>query len=150
MTGSTSFVAVPDPREAQETQGGGLSVTWLNFYQQIADAANGALNAVNNFSVIGGWTFKFPENGTVTLLLGCNFTWNIADLLCITEVGSAVIQLIINGANVGSPILAGTARVDQPITGGHVGNNQDIAVTFSSVTVDCENLTISLRGQRTF
>ncbi len=146
---ATTFLSVPDPGEALNVAGN-MNPIWYSFLKQLTKISNSSLNNIANFASIASFVFKFPENETVSVVLNCNFAWTITDIVLQTEVGTASVQLVINGANVGSPILAGTIRVTQSITGGAVASGRDIALTFASVSVDCENLSISLRGIRSF
>lgn len=146
---TTTFISVPDPGESLNVAGK-MNPIWYSFLESITSSANNALNSINNFAVIAAYVFKFPENETVTVMLDCNFAWTITDVVLESEVGTATVQLVVNGANVNDPILAGTGRVVQGITGGDVASGNDIALTFSSVSADIENLSVSLRGIRTF
>lgn len=147
--GSTSFISVPDPGESLNLAGK-MNPVWYSFLESITGSANGSLNAINNFAVIASFVFKFPENETVNVMLDCNFAWTITDVISISEAGNATVQLIVNGVNVDSPIFMSTGRLVQPISGGAVGSGRDIALNFSAVSTDIENLSISLRGTRSF
>lgn len=145
---ATNFIEPPDAAEPMAIANK-ANPTWYSFFASIASLASGAINAINNFAVIASYVFKFPEAETVTVMMDCNFDWTIEDMILETEVGTANVQLVINGANVGSASGASTVRATYSPSGA-VANGQDIALTFSSISSDCENLSVSLRGTRTF
>lgn len=146
---TTKFISPPDPAEPLNV-GGRMNPVWYSFLSGVTRSANGALNAINNFNVWAPFVIKFPEAETVKLGLDCNFDWTITDVVTQTEVGTATVQLVVNGVNVDSPMLASTSKLVQTISSGDVAEGQDISVTISSPSATCENLSISLRGVRTF
>lgn len=129
---------------------GKMNPIWYAYYEQLTRYANTSLNAINNFAVIASFVFKFPEDETVTVMMDCNFDWTITDIIVQTEQGTASVQLVVDGNNVDSPVLAGTVRLVTAIDGGDVANGNDIALTLASVSATCENLSVSIRGVRSF
>lgn len=146
---TTTFISVPDPGEPLD-KGGKMNPTWYAFLKAVTKSANGALNAVNNFNVWAPFVVKFPEVETVAFGLDCNFDWEITDVVTQMEAGTVSVQLVVNGVAVGSVIGATTTKLITSVTGGDVASGQDISLTFSSPSSDAENLTIALRGIRSF
>jgi hypothetical protein len=146
---ATTFLPVPDPSEPLNIAGK-MNPIWYAYYEQLTRYANTSLNAINNFAVIASYAIKFPEDETIKIMIGCNFDWTITDILLETEIGTVTVQLMVDDENVDSAILAGTTRSETSIDGGEVEIGQDISLTLSSPSSDCENLSVSIRGVRSF
>jgi hypothetical protein len=146
---ATTFLPVPDPSEPLNV-GGKMNPIWYAYYEQLTAYANTSLNAINNFDVWAPWVVKFPEAETVKLGMACPFGWTIAQCLLETEVGTVTVQLVVDGVAVDVPMDASTVRSTHTIDGGVVASGEDISFTFSSPSSDCENLSISLVGIRSF
>ena len=106
----------------------------------------GANVAIVTQTICASFTFAFPENGTVNLILNQQFAWTITLTVVITEAGTATVQVLNNGSGITSN-SASTSR-SSVAQNSAVAGNSDIAVTFSSVSSTCENLCLTIWGTR--
>jgi hypothetical protein len=145
----TKFLQVPDSSEPLIV-GSGINPNWYSFLNQLTGIANSSLNAFGNLFVCASYVFKFPENETITVLLESNFVWSITEVVTQTRQGTATVKVLIDGNEMdGSPNSCSPAVVVQNHTASNViGIDSTVKLVFSDVSLDCENLTINLRGQR--
>jgi hypothetical protein len=94
------------------------------------------------------WVFKFPEAESVVLEVQATLAYTIIATKTITGVGTATVQLAINGVNLDGAANAAAVGGD---TVAHSATNvvavgAQLTVTFSGVSSDCENLTLQING----
>lgn len=109
----------------------------------------GAALALASQTIGASFTFAFPENGTVYLILNAQFAWTITSTSVITNVGSATVTGFILGvtslsANSATTSVSSVAQSASVSAGNHIG------VTFSSTSSDCESLCFTIWGTRVF
>ena len=136
------------------TNGGDLTVDDITA-DDIA-AQDGAFSATltkggSNLAVVtqtvgASYTFAFPENGTLFLIIVFPYAWTVTSTSAITSAGSATVTPLNSGSGMTalSATIGGTT-VSQNST---IGVGGYLAVTFSSVSSDCTNLCLSLWGTR--
>ena len=135
---------IPDPSQKLTDQSGKVDTTWYNYMRQLTGTANASVP-------LGAcYLFRAPENETVTIVLNSPFKW-IIDLTTVkTKTGSATVTFAIDGTNLGGDPNAATTAEDQQThdTDNVCDVGQDITATFSAVSVDCESLSVTLRGNK--
>ena len=106
----------------------------------------GANVAIATQSVGASFTFAFPENGSMYLIIEIPFAWTITSTAANTITGSATVAL----SNTGTPLnaLSVTTSGTSVAQNSTVGVGGYLAVTFSSVSSDCTNLCLSIWGTR--
>lgn len=102
--------------------------------------------AVATQSVCCSWTFKYPEDETIYLIINSPFTWDIDATSTVTEVGTSTVTVSVNAGSLSSN-SASTSQttVSQSATVSLTGY---VAVTFASTSSDCENLCLTIGGTR--
>ncbi len=153
-------VATVDPATGDiNTNGGDLTVDDIT--ADDISAQDGAFSAtltkagtsvaIVTQTVGASFTFKFPEDETVILILNAAFAWTITQTNAITEVGTSSVT-----TKIGTTALGGGANSASTVinTVNHSTNNavavtNSIAVTFASTSSDCENLCLTIWGTRT-
>ena len=136
---------IPDPsQKLVDPQSGKVDATWYAYIQQLTQTANSSIP-------LGAcYLFRAPENETVTIILNSPFKW-IIDLTTVeTKTGSATVQFAIDGTPLGGDPNSATPSEDQQThdTDNVCDVGQDITITFSAVSVDCESLSVTLRGNK--
>lgn len=135
-----------------DTQGGNLTV------EDIAAADVGATNidattsltrngtdvAIVNQIVAMSFTFKYPEDETLFILLNAPFAFTITNTTTITEVGTSTVTLDA-GSGTTSPNSASTTQ-DSVAQSLLITSSGYISVTFASTSSDCENLCLTIAG----
>ena len=106
----------------------------------------GANVAIATQTVGASFTFKFPENETVYLILDAQFAWTITKTVVITEVGTATVTVTNNGSALSAD--AATTTQSSSVQSSAVALNSYVAVVFSAVSSDCENLCLTIWGTR--
>lgn len=110
----------------------------------------GANLAIVTQTICASFTFKFPEDETVALILNSPFAWTITETNTITEVGTSTVTTKIGttalggGANSASTSLNTVAQA----SANSVALTNQINVTFASTSSDCENLCLTIVGTR--
>lgn len=110
----------------------------------------GANLAIVTQTICASFTFKFPEDETVALILNSPFAWTITQTNTITEVGTSTVTTKIGttalggGANSASTSLNTVTRS----SANSVAVTNQINVTFASTSSDCENLCLTIVGTR--
>lgn len=133
--------------------------SWYRIFTMFADAFNGATRSIASaevdittkaakaqVSLPAAWTFKFPEDETVVLIQNAPTGFTITKSTCITEVGTSTVTLKKNGSAIGGS--ANNASTSENVAT-HASSNvftagDDLSVTFSSTSADCENLNLTL------
>jgi hypothetical protein len=102
-------------------------------------------------SACAAFVFKVPEDETVRLIIKSPFAFTITETTTRTEVGTATCTFAIDGVSLGGTAnSASTSEQSQAhSTNNAVTAGQDVTVTFSSTSADCENLSITIAGTRT-
>lgn len=135
---------IPEPSQALTDKQGTVDATWYNYMQQVTQTANESTKAGACF------LFRAPQEETVTIILNCPFKW-IIDLSTVkTKTGTATVTFAIDDTPLGGdPNSASTGQDEQTHDADNVCDvGQDITATFSGVSVDCESLSITLRGNK--
>lgn len=137
------------------TNGGDLTVDDIT--ADDISAQDGAFSATltkggSNLAVvtqtIGVWSgpIKYPEAETIRLILNTPFAFDITQANVITEVGTATVTVVNNGSNL-TAVNASTTLNNVNLSS-TVTATSYVAVTFSSVSSDCENLCLTIWGTR--
>jgi hypothetical protein len=135
------------------------TATWYRLWSALFSGYNENKNAVADPStgldtkaakaqvVLAAWTFKFPEDETVILIPKAKEAFTITTTATIAEVGTSTVTWKINGSALGAT-NAGSTSIDEQAqsTGNAVAIDDQLSVTFSSTSADCENLALQLGG----
>jgi hypothetical protein len=105
--------------------------------------------AVVTQTIGASFTFKFPENEFVWLILNFPFQWTITQTNTITEAGTATVTVVNGGVGSLTANSATTSINTQTQSSNNVvAVSGLVGVTFSSVSSDCENLCLTIWGTR--
>ncbi len=106
--------------------------------------------AITTQTIAASFTFKFPEDETVALILNSQFTWTITQTDTITEVGTSTVTV-----KIGTTALGGSSNSASTVlntqahsTNNSVASTNQVNVTFASTSSDCENLCLTIWGTR--
>lgn len=150
-------VVTIDPATGDITTPGTLAVTDITAETVTADDGVFANNltiggedvAITTQTVCCSWTFKYPDDETVALILNAKFAWTITETNTITEVGTSTVTVDINSTPLGAANSASTSLNTQTQSSANVvALTNQINVTFASTSSDCENLCLTIYGTR--
>ena len=147
-------VAIPHAAEALVgTQA--PSASWYRFFEGV----QGFINTLQRNTTAGlatkpgksqvvsaSWTFQFPEDGTVVLLLGSGFEWTITGTRTITAAGTSTVTLNVDGD--GLEANAASTSLDEQEQNAEVAATDVLSVTFADTSGDCERLCLPVEGTR--
>lgn len=127
--------------------------SWYRIFKAWATAFNersATLESIRTITFPAGYTFKFPENETVRLVINSSVAFDIESVSTRTEAGTATVTISINGTPLGGTAnSASTSEQTQAhTTANAVAVGDDVEVTFASTSADCENLNITLKCSR--
>jgi hypothetical protein len=133
---------------------------WYRIMQLFAGAYNATNSAVSSGDTglatkaakaqtfWGSYPVKFPEDETVILIPSSKEAFSVTETVTQTEVGTATVTLNINGTPLGgAPNSASTSEnVQAHASANAVAVGDQLSVTFSSTSSDCENLALQFSG----
>lgn len=112
----------------------------------------GGVNVAVVNQTIGIWsgTWKSPENETVSIVLNFPFAVTITQTDTITEVGTATVQVRINGTPLGGTSNSASTSLNTQAhsSANVVSTTNSLTVVFTSTSSDCENLCLTIWGTR--
>ncbi len=155
-------ITIPDASVRIAMEDGRPNTPWYSILSRLAALFNQATTALDNAEtglaskadkdqvVAAAFTFKFVEDETVRLIINCPFAWTITSTTTRTEAGTATCTFKIDGVALGGTAnSASTSEQTQAHSSANVVDaGDDVEVTFSSTSGDCENLAITIAGTR--
>jgi len=161
--GTSGFALQPtvvtiDPATGDITTPGTLAVTDITAETVTADdgvfanslTIGGEDVAITTQTVCCSWTFKYPDDETVALILNAKFAWTITETNTITEVGTSTVTVDINSTPLGGASNSASTSLNTQTqsSANVVALTNQINVTFASTSSDCENLCLTIYGTR--
>ena len=150
-------ITLPDASAPLTIQGNRMHPDWLRVFKLFADAYNstasassGAIESLNTVAVSASFLFQFPEDGDFTLILKAPFAFAITETTTKTSAGTATVTVKINSTALGGTAnSASSSEQSQTHSSANaVTAGDDIVVTFSATSADCEKLSLTIAGTR--
>jgi hypothetical protein len=156
-------LTIPHPDERIALEDGRINRTWYDklnsLFRQYTETTRDLSTAETGLTgkaaltqtEYGCWTFQFPEDVTENLALNLAYAWTITKVTTKTRAGTATVTVKIGGVALGGTAnSASTSEQEQEHSSSNVAAaGSDVQATLSSVSSDCEGLSIAIEGTRT-